>query len=110
MDAGVGALVGVRQLVELGEAFLDAVFAEVDLAGGEGFADCFGRVGFGDGDQAHAGGVAVGALADLRDFGANRFEALGDRRGAAARLVARLGGHAVGAVSWSSGIRAGSGA
>ena len=102
----VDASLAVRQLVQLDQSLLHAVFAELDLAGGQRFADRFGRVSFGDGDQPHLARIAVGALADLRDLGANRCKALSDRQ----RVRGHRGRHAVGAVSWSSEISAGSGA
>ena len=74
MDAS-GAAGELRELVE---AFLDAIFAELELVGVECCADRGDRLGFGDGDQRDFTGVAASAIAGGRDVGPHAAEAFGD--------------------------------
>ena len=79
MEAGIRDQgTGIRKNVGFGLPFLDAVFAEEGLAGGEGFEDRVGGVRLADGHEVDGGGVAVGAGAGVGDFVADAGEVFGD--------------------------------
>ena len=67
---------GFAQAGEFAGGFLDAVFAEDELAGGDGGADGLDRVGFGDCHQRDLPGSAAGVLCGEGDAGADDAEGL----------------------------------
>ncbi len=66
--------VGGAQGGEFGGRFLNAVFAEAELAGGDGGGDGFGGVGFRHGDQCYMGGVAASGARGGGDAGEHGIE------------------------------------
>jgi hypothetical protein len=62
-------------------AFLDLVFAEVDLSGGGGHAHGVDRKCLRDRDEADRGGIATGATSGARDSLADAVQPAGDVEG-----------------------------
>jgi len=75
----------VERGVEIGESgalflpLLNAIFAEVAKAEGEGGADGFGGESLGDGDKGDVFGLAGGFCGGTSDAGADAFEILRER-------------------------------
>ena len=63
---------------DLLQGFLDAVLAEIPLAGGRGLADGVDPERLRDGDKGDAGGVPPGPLRRCSDPGADCREVVGD--------------------------------
>ena len=82
MPAAVGVSAGCGDLLQ---GFLDAVLAEVPLAGGGRGAHGVDREGLRDGDEGDGGGVPPGPLRGGSDPGPDDGEVVGD--GHRARLT-----------------------
>ena len=66
--------VGGEQSGEFPFGFLDTVFAEPELAGGDGFGDGGGGLRFGNRDERDLIRIAAGAAGGLRDAGADMLQ------------------------------------